>query len=154
VDLRAFFKAEPDWNMEFRDVKEGLATGQSWTDTIEVAATDHPIKVTLAWTDCPGVADKYPNLVNLDLMVTAPDGSDFHGNSSGPPFDAKFDDLNNVESVMIKNPISGRYKITVITSEVREGLQDFALVYSGGFVHPNHPIYADWRTAIIDPSHS
>ncbi len=133
ANLKPFIADTPGWSMKFMDVSSGLQTGRSWTESFNVTSSDKPVKVTLVWTDYPGQPDKYPNLVNnLDLMITAPDGKDYHGNVFSSPYDERFDDLNNVESVLIAEPKLGEYKITVIATEVREGPQDFALVFSGG----------------------
>jgi hypothetical protein len=79
------------------------------------------------------MAGNYSGLVNnLNLIVKAPDGKEYHGNAFAPPYDATLDGINNVESVCIKEPLKGRYKITVLADDVKEGTQDFAIVYSGG----------------------
>jgi serine protease AprX len=133
VNLKPFISAIAGWSMLLVDVPIGLQTGQCWKGNFDVANSDHPIKVTLVWTDFPAVADKYPSLVNnLDLIVTDPDGKDYHGNVFFPPYDSKLDAINNVESVLIADPKPGQYKITVLATEVVEGPQEFALVYSGG----------------------
>jgi serine protease AprX len=132
VNLKPFVEATPGWTIRFYDVKNGLQTGQSWVRRFKIARLDHPVKVTLVWTDYPAVADKYPGLVNnLDLIVTAPDGKDYHGNVFSPPYDSTLDNANNVEVVSIEKPQKGIYKVTVVATEVREGPQDFAVVYSG-----------------------
>lgn len=133
VNLKPFIEAAPGWKIRFYDIKSGLQTGQSWVRRFKIVKSDQPVKVTLVWTDYPAVADKYPSLVNnLDLIVTAPDGKDYHGNVFSPPYDGTLDNTNNVEVVSIAEPQTGQYKITVIATEVREGPQDFAVVYSGG----------------------
>lgn len=92
-----------------------------------------PLKVTLVYSDYPAVAGNYPGLINnLNLIVKDPEGRLYNGNAFAPPFDAVFDSVNNVESVYIKEPAKGEYKITVLADDVREGTQDFSLVYSGG----------------------
>jgi serine protease AprX len=98
-----------------------------------VAKTDHPVKVTLVWNDFPALPDRYPSFVNnLDPIVSDPDGKDYHGNVFSQPYDGKLDAINNVESVLIPDPRPGKYRSTVLATEVLEGSQEFSLVYSGG----------------------
>ncbi len=133
VSLKPFLGGISGWKMAFADIKKGLKTGTTWSRIINLCSKDVPLKVTLVFTDYPAVAGNYPGLVNnLNLIVKAPDGKAYHGNAFAPPYDATLDGLNNVESVYIKEPLKGRYKITVLADEVKEGAQDFALVYSGG----------------------
>ena len=133
VSLKPFLVSIPGWRMTFADIKSGLKTGQSWSRSFSVIREDFPLKVTLVFTDFPAMANNYPGLVNnLNLIVKAPDGKEYHGNVFAPPYDVTLDGVNNVESVYIKEPLKGRYKITVLADDVREGTQDFALVYSGG----------------------
>ena len=76
--------------------------------------------------------NQYPSLVNnLNLIVTAPDGADYHGNVFQPPYDKNLDGHNNVEVVFINKPPPGRYKISVVASYIKEGPQHFGLAYSG-----------------------
>jgi len=42
--------------------------------------------VTLVWRDYPAGVDQYLSLANnLKIIVTAPDGADYHGNVVQPP---------------------------------------------------------------------
>jgi uncharacterized protein YfaP (DUF2135 family) len=92
-----------------------------------------PLAITLAWTDYPGNAGHYPNLVNdLDLVVTSPSGQVYYGNGQLGQAGGTPDRLNNVERVIIPQPEAGRYRIRVRAFNVPAGPQDFALVYSGG----------------------
>ena len=88
-----------------------------------------PFKATLVWTDYPGEG----LINNLNLVITDPGGKRFNGNVFEPPFDSSLDTSNNVESVLIRDPNPGAYKIEVIGSNVAEGNQNYALVYSGSF---------------------
>ncbi len=132
VSLRPFVTDIPGWTMKFIDVRRGLRTGQKRVYRFTVAGSGHPLKVTLVWTDFPGGVDQDPSLVNnLNLIVTVPDGADYHGNVFTAPFNSTLDTTNNVETVIIANPQPGQYAVTVLGSDVREGPQGFALVYSG-----------------------
>lgn len=131
VDLRPFLDPPVGWQVHLYDSEEPLETGEAWAREVDISGGGHPLKVTLAYSDYPGVPESYPSLVNnLNLIVTDPAGNDHYGNAFDPPFD-RMDGENNVEMVMIESPHEGRYRITVLASEVREGPQVFSLVYSG-----------------------
>ena len=97
-----------------------LSTGESKSYTIPVKAGE-PLRVTLAWIDPPSSTRAAINLVNdLDLDVTAPDGSLYRGNvnmkdsvnlpiNPGDPSDT----LNPQEVVIIPEPMAGPWLITV-----------------------------------------
>ncbi|MEH2491841.1 hypothetical protein [Bradyrhizobium sp. AZCC 2230] len=79
----------------------------------------------MAYSDFPGAA-----LVNnLNLVVRAPDGTVFVGNSGQPA--GAFDSKNNVELVHIAQAAAGNYIVQVIASNVASGPQPFALVVQG-----------------------
>ena len=53
----------------------GVSTGGDATFEIEIDTAGKPLKVTLVWTDPPGVQNARVALVNnLDLTVVGPDG--------------------------------------------------------------------------------
>jgi subtilisin family serine protease len=110
----------------FVDVKKGLRTGDVHTVTVKLKSNKVPLRIVLAYTDFPGAT-----LVNnLNLIVTAPDGSKIVGNQkiSDPiVLDAK----NNVEVVQIDKPQAGTWKIEIVGANIPKGPQDFAVVYMG-----------------------
>jgi hypothetical protein len=67
---------------------------------------------------------------NLNLIVTAPNGTRFVGNQrkNGP---ATLDAANNVEVVHVDRAGSGTWRVDVVGSNVPRGPQDFALVAIG-----------------------
>jgi hypothetical protein len=74
----------------------------------------------LAWSDYPGSPDVRFSLVNdLNLVVTAPDGSALPGNGAT-------DKTNNVEAVNFDAAPQGAYRITVTGRNVPQGPQPFA----------------------------
>lgn len=112
----------------FKEVRPGLKTGQLDSSTMTVKSNAAPLRIALAYSDAPG-----PTLVNnLNLIVTAPDGSKFVGNQprSGPP---ALDTANNVELVHVQKPAAGTWKLDVVGSNVARGPQDYALVSIGHF---------------------
>ncbi|MFP5308619.1 MAG: S8 family serine peptidase [Actinomycetes bacterium] len=91
--------------------------GETHTLTVDVTDTTRPFKVTLAWLDPAGLPDAAPALVNdLDLVVTAPDGTTYRGNdfargTSVPGGVA--DRLENLENVFVAAPQAGTWTVTV-----------------------------------------
>lgn len=128
VNLKPFISDQGGLNMEFID-GEGLKTGELKDHVFEVRDSSIPFKVTLAYTDYPGIRI----INNLNLIVTTPNGKDYHGNQFSPPFDSAYDSGNNTEIVYIPEPATGQYKVTVLASDVSEGPQDYSLVVSGAF---------------------
>ncbi len=112
--------------------RRGLVTGEHITRWADVLSSETPFKVTLVWTDPPGSPNHPRQLVNnLNLIVIAPDGTQYYGNQFTPPYNRAFDRVNNVEQVLIPNPIPGRYYIRVQGENILRGPQGFALVWSG-----------------------
>jgi Subtilase family len=117
---------------------DGLNTGDVRARDVEVADDDRPLRITLVWTDPPGPIGSDDAVVNdLDLVVTAPDGTVFLGNvldggvsvPGGAP-----DEVNNVEMVVVAAPAVGRWRVEVAARAVAAnfGPQGFALVVGGG----------------------
>ena len=133
LDLQSVLAPAAPVQVKWYDNRSGLNTGKSWRWSATVADTSAPLAITLVWTDYPGAPGSYPNLVNdLDLVVTAPSGAIYYGNSAPGQAGGKPDRTNNVERVVIPTPEAGRYTIRVRGTNVPRGPQDFALVYSGG----------------------
>ena len=147
VDLPALIASAKDF--QFFDQATPLTNGQVFETRIVVAGPDTPLKITLAYTDVPGLPAVIPSLVNdLDLEVVAPDGHVYRGNQfeagesipdpSGP------DSINNVEGVHFYAPVPGEYIVRVRGSRVvqdarRDTLavdQDVALVISAVIAPP------------------
>ena len=89
---------------------------------VTVKTAGSPLRIVLAYSDYPGA-----NLVNnLNLVVTAPDGTTRVGNQrEGGPL--TFDTSNNVEVVQVANAAAGTWTIDVIGSNVPQGPQRYAL---------------------------
>lgn len=118
-----------------------------------VATNTKPLKVTIVWTDPPGVASQFASidptnamLVNdLDLRVISPGGITNAPWILNPDLVAKSaiargtaattgdDDRNNVEQVFIAIPTSGNYTVRVTHKGTLHGStpQAFSLVASG-----------------------
>lgn len=137
---------------KFCDQQAALIQGGVSTQTVIVANSEVPLKITMAYTDVPGLPAALPALVNdLDLEVVAPDGRVYRGNqfehgvSVADALSA--DHLNNVEGVYLLSPLPGEYIIRVIgravvADSVVTGVagepfeQDFALTISGNIADP------------------
>jgi hypothetical protein len=133
------------------DHRDTMAAGATTpvTYTLKGVTAGQELKVTLAWTDYPGVPDSPPamqptigdsttwnaaRLVNdLDLTVKGPSdtylGNVFMDGASTTGGTA--DRRNNVEQVLITAPADGDYTITVTPYSIVESGQDFALVATG-----------------------
>ncbi len=127
---------------------------------IIVDRTDVPFEATLVWNDKSANPNTWPVLVyDMDLLVQEPGqkGKIYRGNQFGNPElnqDPNFsipnppstDSLNNVERVVIAEPIKGEYTIRVIPANFPKAIGrqpvPYSLVYSGGFrdVPVEHPI--------------
>lgn len=124
VNLDAVLAPPSPASAQFMDVRPGLATGRVRTFTVQIKSNAVPLRIVLAYTDYPG-----PTLVNnLNLIVTAPDGTRYVGNQAAAGATAA-DSKNNVEVMQVSQPAAGAWKIEVIASNVPQGPQDFALVY-------------------------
>jgi len=120
-----------------------VTTNISATYTYSLATDGSPFKVTLAWSDYPSTTSASKNLVNdLDLIVTAPDGTRYLGNvfASGWSQPAGVADrTNNLENVYVQSAASGSWTVEVRGFNVPNGPQPFALVIDGTFGTPAPP---------------
>jgi len=113
--------------IEYFDNPKPLNLSDSWSSNYNVLNSTEPIRLTLVWTDYPGGEPYDLGLVNnLDLTVTAPDGT-YYGNHK---LANKKDSTNNVEGIEITNPHGGTYTATVSGTNIPEGPQNFSLVVS------------------------
>ncbi len=110
----------------------GLGTGEvgRFRVNLKEAGTNVPLRLTLVWTDPPGNPVASAKLVNdLDLIVSnTVSGEVFFGNDFTPgtgfsraqttnqPVGA--DRINNVERVVLKNPLATEYVVLVVGHRV------------------------------------
>ncbi len=117
---------------QFVDQAIGLSTAATATYTLPVESDTRPLKVTLAWTDYPSTTAAARNLVNdLDLIVSAPDGTTYRGNVFSGGWSTSggaADRTNNLENVYVLVPVAGTWTISVSGYNVPNGPQPFALV--------------------------
>jgi len=116
------------------------------TKTYTLKRTSGPIRVTIAWLDPPsaantgGLNDDTPALENnLDLLVKAPSGQEFHpyrlrrDSPLEPALNDGPNEVDNVEVVDVASPDdSGEWKIMVFAKRLSVGTQQqFAIVATG-----------------------
>ena len=136
------------------DETAGLLTGQAQAYTFHVTSGTGTLRFVLAWTDYPGTLGASRALVNdLDLQVTAPNGTAYFGNHFGSFATGQsvpsgsFDRTNVEEAVILKVSAAGDYRVRVIGANVPVGPQPFALVATG----PLDPNYG--RATLDRPSY-
>ena len=123
IDLQASIMSLEDTMTTFFDYVP-IKSGDVYSFSIDSDGKT-PLKAVLVWSDYP--ADPYSDsvLVNdIDLKIISPDGRVFWGNNI-----IKGDKKNNVEVIVINNPIEGKYKIEVIGSNIKKRGQTFSLIY-------------------------
>ncbi len=126
-------------------------TGSVTQFTGSVADSSKPVRVTLVWTDPPGVAD--PALVNnLDLTVTV-GGTAYKGNvfSNGVSVTGgTSDNRNNVESVILPAgiPIGTAFSVSVTAT----ALNGDGVLENGDFTDQNYAVVAFNYSPLVGPS--
>ena len=115
------------------------------TYTVEVTKDEPQFVATMVYSDPVGVLGADIHRVNnLDLVVTAPDGTAYYGNnglyvSNFSIAGGESDKINTVENVIIKDPRPGTWTVTVVATEVNQDGHveteemdvDYSLVVSG-----------------------
>ncbi len=138
------------------DATAGLRTGDAAFYSFYLTDPTRPLRFVLAWSDYPAALGAAKALVNdLDLEVTAPDGTVYRGNNfgtfaqGGSVAGGSFDDRNVEEAVLLKAPLAGVWRVRVLGSNVVVGPQPFALVATGGLdaaygrVFVDRPVYSE-----------
>ncbi len=116
---------------------DGLQATQSSSYTLNVSSANEPLRITLAYTEPPAtLLASDPVINNLNLKVTAPDGSSTYwgnvNNGNGESIIGGIPDAkNSLEQVMFATPATGLYTVEVIGAAVPQGPQGFALVATG-----------------------
>jgi len=132
---------------QFEDA-DSVRTETNVSYTYQIGSSATPFKVTLAWSDYPGSPSSGGLVDNLDLVVTAPDGTTtYRGNVFSGGWSATggtADSINNVESVYIQAPAVGTWTVRVDGTNVPApgNQQPFAVVATGTFGPPQPPVAA------------
>lgn len=120
-----------DQGLAFFDERAGLATNQEKVIQLAVRDISRPVKITMAYTDAPGVAAAAKTLVNdLDLSLVDPSGTTIYPNRLNGK-----DGTNNMEQIDVLAPVAGVYQIKIRGANVpqgKNGAQPYALVVSAG----------------------
>jgi len=125
VNVDAVVSPAASNTIEFLEVSPGLRTGEFHALEFNVQSSETALRLTLVYSDYPG-----PSLVNnLNLLLIAPDGTRHVGNPK-PGDLLTLDVTNNVELIHIENPLTGLWQVEVVASNIPQGPQDFALIYS------------------------
>ncbi len=115
-----------------------ISTATPSTNTITVPAGVRRLKVMLYWADPAAAPNAASTLINdLDLSVTGP-GPATHlplilnpspGTVTNNAAEG-VDRVNNIEQVVIDNPVTGNYDLNVAAFTVPQGPQEYVLTYS------------------------
>lgn len=139
---RVNLNAATSGTRQFVDGVSSLTTGGTATYTYTVGAGS-PFKATLAWSDFASTTSAAKNLVNdLDLVVTAPGGTQYLGNVFAGGWSqagGAADRVNNLENVYVASAAGGTWTLTVRGYNVPNGPQPFALVVDAAFGAPPPP---------------
>jgi subtilisin family serine protease len=129
VNLDAVLAPPKPATSRFAEVKPGLRTGEIHTFLLQVKSGNAPLRVVLAYSDFPGSPDDSGSKLvnNLNLVLTAPNGTRYNGNQPRPN-GGEFDARNNVEVVHVQKPAAGDWRVEVVGFNVPHPPQDFALV--------------------------
>jgi len=129
---------------QFIDGTTSLITTGTATYNFTVASAGSPLKATLAWSDYPSTTAAAKNLVNdLDLVVTAPDGTTYLGNVFAGGWsqpNGTADRTNNLENVFVAGAAAGTWTISVRGYNIPSGPQPFALIVDAAFGAPPPPV--------------
>ena len=123
------------------DDRNTIRSGQTREYQFNLSRGNTPFKAVLTWSDYPGSTWASTQLQNnLDMVITAPDGTIYKGNDfangrSTTGGDA--DDVNNVEVVLIDQASSGVWtvEITDVAHGGQRSDQPFALAVRGAGVN-------------------
>ncbi|MFH1425241.1 MAG: CARDB domain-containing protein, partial [archaeon] len=126
-----------------------IQNGEADVYPIDVSGSD-PLKVTLVWDDFPADISVGLLLVNdLDLVLVDPSGGTHYpwvldNNNPETPATKGEDHLNNIEQVVVDNPMAGQWEIQVIGYNLPELFQSYSLVTEESFV----PLFFDVEVSI------
>ncbi|MGA1873552.1 MAG: S8 family serine peptidase, partial [Thermoplasmatota archaeon] len=127
IDIPNSLVPRMDATVSFVDDKTGLNTNDVVTRFVHVNSSDD-LRLTLAWSDYPAAAFASKTLVNdIDLVITAPNGSTYNGNDFTPLFNDTTDRTNPVEGISIPSPTPGWWKVEINAYNIPMGPQHFAL---------------------------
>lgn len=120
-------------------LESDVSNGEAATYYLAVAAATPSLKVSMAWDDPAAADNANPTLRNdLDLVVTDPNGARHYpwtldpANPATPAVRIQADHINNLEQVVVDNPVPGTWEISVVGTSVPEGPQYFSVLADNG----------------------
>jgi len=129
LDRVLYISGASNFNLVVEDEPgAALTTGSSHRACFKVNPGAKFVKITLVWSDPPGIpASLHPLINDLDLVVLDKRGNVYRTDTS----DGGFDEVNNVEQIYIPNPTPGMYAYVVYGQRIPSGPQRFAIVGTG-----------------------
>jgi subtilase family protein/type IX secretion system substrate protein len=122
-----------------RYLSDDVSQGNTNTHNITVPSGTTQVRIMVYWNDVPASIGANPALVNdLDLLVTDPNSTVFEpwllDSTPDPvlldlPAGNGPDHLNNMEQVLINNPVQGTYDIDITGFNVPTGPQEYWVVW-------------------------
>lgn len=122
-----------------RYLSDNISQGNTNTHTINVPSGTTQVRFMVYWSDPAAAPGASPALVNdLDLIVTDPSSGIHEPWILDPtpnavtlnlPATLGPDHLNNVEQVLLNNPVAGEYDINISGFNVPMGPQEYFVVY-------------------------
>ena len=120
---------------DFRESSVGQGGVVSYV--VNVPAGTPQLEVSMAWDDYPGTPNVVPSLINdLDLRVLDPSSSQSYpwtlnpASPSSPAVRTTRNTRDNIEQVVVDNPVAGVWTVEVFGFNVPQGPQPFSLCAS------------------------
>ena len=142
----------------FVDDRNRIKSGQTREYNFDITRSGEPLKVVLAWSDFPGSSQSNAQLRNdLNLEVTNPNGNMvYKGNvfTSGHSITGgNWDDVNNVEVVLVDSASTGTWTVSVKDDYHGGGRtwQPYSIAVRGVNVNDLSPDPTFSSEVIIDP---
>ncbi len=137
-------------NLSSQIEEESISHDGQVSYTFTVPSNANELRVTLVWHDPEG-----PRLVNdLDLWIQSPAAEVVRPFTLDPDNPEKLaergiNDVDNVEHILVENPLSGEWTVYVKGTQVPTGPQDFALIMSAGDGNQSPPMKNEGTVSII-----
>ncbi len=118
-------------------LEDSIQHGQDLCFQVVVAPNSNALKVTVAWDDVPGALNTASELVNdLDILAISPTGVIHYPWTLDPnaPWEpavqTRADHINNIEQVLVQNPVPGMWTVRIVGYSVPEGPQPFSIAFT------------------------
>jgi hypothetical protein len=142
-------------------IEAQVAQGENYSFIVLVSPKDTQMKVTLAWDDFRGTANVNPNLVNdLDIVVLDPAGNRHFPwtlnptSPDTPAVQTQENHLDNIEQVVVNDPLPGGWVVQIRGTNVPQGPQKFTAVASPALVNCSNAGVVGMDTDLLNCSAS